>query len=154
VINLSKKKVDQKSFVIGDQEEKNDEGQVNVDHLKEQLVSMITVKVGRFYLRIFFRTESFELRTEKYIEHARSNATSRLWKRKSFTHTHTIFVGSPDDIDAYVWVAHHRDGCGGFMLQSGENKFAGNQRYGAAAHHFQQHAVLRQSKIVRDGSFL
>ena len=70
------------------------------------------------------------------------------------THTHTIFVGSPLYIDAYVWVAHHRDGCGRFMLQSGENKFAGNQRSGAAAHHFQQHAVLRQSKIVRDGSFL
>ena len=45
MINLSKKKVDQKSFVIGDHEEKNEDGQMNADHLKEQLVSMITVKV-------------------------------------------------------------------------------------------------------------
>ena len=54
MINLSKKKVDKKSFVIGEDEEKNEEHQVNADHLKEQLVSMITVKVRRFDLHIFF----------------------------------------------------------------------------------------------------
>ena len=65
VINLSKKKIDQKSFVIGDREEKNEEGQVNAEHLKEQLVSMITVKVRRFDLHIFF--EPNRLSSEKKI---------------------------------------------------------------------------------------
>ena len=51
LINLSKKKVNKTTFRIGDEEETNIGDQVNADHLREQLTTVTTVKVGRFASR-------------------------------------------------------------------------------------------------------
>lgn len=63
VINLSKKKVNEEesTFYIGDEEEYNMGGQVNADHLKEQLTTVITVKVLLVILMLMFGLPLFDL---------------------------------------------------------------------------------------------
>ena len=46
VVNLLRKKIQKDTYFIGDEQEGNVDNHLNAEHLKEQLTSVITVKVG------------------------------------------------------------------------------------------------------------
>ena len=46
MVNLWRKKIQKDTYFIGDEQEGNVDNHLNAEHLKEQLASMVTVKVG------------------------------------------------------------------------------------------------------------
>ena len=156
LINLSKKKVNKTTFRIGDEEETNIGDQLNADHLREQLTTVTTVKVGEFASRHIYSCLVVLCSCQVELgcifgifisQEARGVCIEK--NRKKCT-----LAGACDDVAVAVWAAHHRHAYWRCVLQSGEGEHAGDPRYGATAHYVQQHPFLRQQHALRVGLVL